>query len=114
MNSTDLNSSRSSRHVFSPYVIHETPSGGSYLLYLIAKCANWVQLQRDNNHSHEEFFGHSSAEAAALWVEHCTYIGGCVKPEDFAKLSFVLNKPEFPEIIDAMIALSEKEQWSAV
>ena len=33
---TDLNSSRSSRHVFSPYVIHETPSGSSYLLCLIA------------------------------------------------------------------------------
>ena len=27
---------RSSRHVFSPYVIHETPSGGSCLLCLIA------------------------------------------------------------------------------
>ena len=34
--STDLNSSRSSRDEPSPYAIHETPSGGGYLLYLIA------------------------------------------------------------------------------
>ena len=35
VNSTDLNSSRSSRHAFSPYAIHETPSGNVGALELV-------------------------------------------------------------------------------